>query len=234
MDLFSRGKTKGKKKTESPVVSQIYSHGPHSPKGSLSTEDYFFSNLKPEASSVRSSQSSSLPSIESDLVTGDGMTDADIEDCFERMLTRRGILDAMVRANMSSFPMDKKRIMVFQDIQSESGVMVQPKRSDKRNTEEEKGPGYYVKHLSDSSKGVNVKVVSHLAVGLRTMPLSWVRQFIDMGGLKVVTDLLVTVNQAKKKQVNGITLTVEEDLLRCFKALLNNRVSKKSLPLGPI
>jgi hypothetical protein len=30
---------------------------------------------------------------------------------------------------------------------------------------------------------------------------SWVRQFIDMDGLKVVTDLLATINKAKNRQV---------------------------------
>jgi hypothetical protein len=77
-----------------------------------------------------------------------------------------------------------------------------------------------VKKLSDTSKGINAKVISHLAVGLRTMPLryvmsispllyllsdkknySWVRQFIDMSGLQVVTDLLTTLNKTKNRQV---------------------------------
>lgn len=78
---------------------------------------------------------------------------------------------------MSSFPVDKKRIMVAQDIQSETNIVHPPssKRgggSDKK-VEEGKGPDYYVKKLSDTSKGINIKVISHLAVGLRTMPLRY-------------------------------------------------------------
>lgn len=78
---------------------------------------------------------------------------------------------------MSSFPMDKKRLMVGQDIQFENNVVTTPSRrggSDKKldhHQTEGKGPEYYVRKLSDMSKGVNIKVVSHLAVGLRTMPL---------------------------------------------------------------
>lgn len=76
---------------------------------------------------------------------------------------------------MSSFPVDKKRLMVAQDIQSESNNVPAPSRrginSDKKVEPESKGPEYYVRKLSDMSKGVNIKVVSHLAVGLRTMPL---------------------------------------------------------------
>lgn len=66
---------------------------------------------------------------------------------------------------MSSFTTEKKRIMVAQDIQSESIPTRRMDHSD--NT----SPEYYIRKLSDMSKGVNTKVVAHLAVGLRTMPL---------------------------------------------------------------
>lgn len=95
------------------------------------------------------------------------------------MQTRRGIHDSNARLKMSSFSVDKKRLMVAQDIQSESSNnMTSPSRrggnSDKKVEPESKGPEYYVKKLSDLSKGVNIKVVSHLAVGLRTMPLRYI------------------------------------------------------------
>lgn len=67
--------------------------------------------------------------------------------------------------------------MVGQDIQFDNNVVTTPSRrggSDKKmdhHQTESKGPEYYVKKLSDMSKGLNIKVVSHLAVGLRTMPL---------------------------------------------------------------
>lgn len=84
---------------------------------------------------------------------------------------------------MSSFSVDKKRLMVAQDIQAENNVVNSSGRkghaTDKKagdhhhhhHQTESKGPEYYVRKLSDMSKGVNTKVVSHLAVGLRTMPL---------------------------------------------------------------
>jgi hypothetical protein len=77
---------------------------------------------------------------------------------------------------MSSFSVEKKRLMVAQDIQSESSPTTSSSRrggNDKKTDyqSESKGPEYYVKKLADMSKGVNTKIVSHLAVGLRTMPL---------------------------------------------------------------
>ena len=80
---------------------------------------------------------------------------------------------------MSSFSVDKKRLMVAQDIQSENSNAPVPsigrRGVDKKvdHQSESKGPEYYVRKLSDLSVGVNIKVVSHLAVGLRTMPLRY-------------------------------------------------------------
>ncbi|KAI8068964.1 diaphanous GTPase-binding domain-containing protein [Thamnidium elegans] len=234
MDLFNRGKSKGKKKNEQIVTTSItppFTTTPHSPKSPVlhPADDYFASGRLVEGSSIRSSQSSSIPSTDGEFTNVDTMTEAEVEEFFEKMLTRRGIHNNNDRLKMSSFPMDKKRLMVGQDIQFDNNVVTTPSRrggSDKKmdhHQTENKGPEYYVKKLSDMSKGLNIKVVSHLAVGLRTMPLSWVRQFIDMEGLQVITGLLKAFNKNKHKQ--ELNLSVEADLLKCFKALLNNRVS---------
>ncbi|KAI8985839.1 diaphanous GTPase-binding domain-containing protein [Pilobolus umbonatus] len=224
MDIFNRGKSKGKKKHESPNI-QTSNHtmqyttpqSPISPHNRITTEDYFTLG---EGNSIRSSQSS-LPSTDSEHTNIDIMTENEIEDFFERMLSRRGIHDINARKKMSSFSIEKKRLMVAQDLQAETNRTV--RKSDKKvDQQEPKGPEYYVRKLSDTSKGINTKIVSHLAVGLRTMPLSWVRQFIDMSGLQVITELLTTMNKMKAKQ--EVNLSAEADLLKCFKALLNNRV----------
>ncbi|KAI8367155.1 diaphanous GTPase-binding domain-containing protein [Choanephora cucurbitarum] len=237
MDLFGRNKAKVKKRPviDPPMIetatttntTQMLQHSPISPHSM--TDDYITGvGRLLDTTSIRSSQSST-PSVDIESTNAEHMSEAEIEEFFERMLTRRGIHDATARAKMSSFPMEKKRLMVAQDIQSESNTSTtQTNRRgggmDKKSEHqtESKGPEYYVQKLSDMSRGVNTKIVSHLAVGLRTMPLSWVRQFIDMQGLLVITDLLEAFNKTKNKQ--ELSLSVEADLLKCFKALLNNRV----------
>ncbi|KAI7901517.1 diaphanous GTPase-binding domain-containing protein [Cokeromyces recurvatus] len=209
MDLFARNRSKVKKKIViDPPLSKTVSNNsttpqsPRSPHHVHPNDEYFTSVRLTEggSSSIRSSQSSSIPSTDSEYTNVDIMTDAEIEDSFERMLTRRGIHDSNARSKMSSFSMEKKRLMVSQDIQSESNLTSLPRRTDKKSDHfqsESKGPDYYVRKLSDMSKGVNTKIVSHLAVGLRTMPLSWVRQFIDMQGLQIITNLLKTLRKTK-------------------------------------
>jgi hypothetical protein len=74
---------------------------------------------------------------------------------------------------MASFPIEKKRMMVAQDIQFEANNTTHNRKGghDKKNEQESKGPEYYVRKLSDTSKGINAKTVAHLGVSLRTMPL---------------------------------------------------------------
>jgi hypothetical protein len=64
---------------------------------------------------------------------------------------------------MASFPMEKKRIMVTQEIQ-----YIDPFKQNKSKAEDTE---YYIRKLSDLSKGINTKVIAHLSVSLRTMPL---------------------------------------------------------------
>ncbi|KAI9032727.1 Formin, GTPase-binding domain-containing protein, partial [Phycomyces nitens] len=146
---------------------------------------------------------------------------------------RRGINDSNARNVMLAFPLEKKRLMVAQDIQAEAGPTPNASLSSRRGVsadrhkEQENSPEYYVKKLSEiGSKGYSSKVISHLAVGLRTMPLSWVRQFIEMSGLLIITDTLSALNRLKHKR--EIEVQTEGEILKCFKALLNNRVSTQS------
>ncbi|OAD76082.1 hypothetical protein PHYBLDRAFT_110012, partial [Phycomyces blakesleeanus NRRL 1555(-)] len=128
--------------------------------------------------------------------------------------------------------------MVAQDIQAEAGPTPNASLSTRRGVsadrhkEQENSPEYYVKKLSEiGSKGYSSKVISHLAVGLRTMPLSWVRQFIEMSGLLIITDTLSALNRLKHKR--EIEVQTEGEILKCFKALLNNRIGAKEAIKNP-
>ncbi|KAI8141312.1 Formin, GTPase-binding domain-containing protein [Fennellomyces sp. T-0311] len=161
----------------------------------------------------------------------DMLTDSQVEARFEKMLTRRGINDPNARAVMLDFPIEKKRLMVSQDIQAETGAMKSSTQTVSRrgvaaDTSEKKSPEFYVKKLSEPDmKGIHAKTLAHLSVSLRTMPLSWVRQFIDMRGMQIITAALGVINKSKHKR--EVDLQAEGEILRCFKALLNNTVKKK-------
>jgi cytokinesis protein len=77
---------------------------------------------------------------------------------------------------MTGFTMDKKRLMVTQDIQAEVGnatntpsTSTSSRRTADKNKEVENSPEYFVKKMSE--KVISGKMIAHLAVGLRTMPL---------------------------------------------------------------
>ncbi|KAI9315292.1 hypothetical protein BX666DRAFT_382517 [Dichotomocladium elegans] len=191
------------------VSGSLYSSSPPSPSAhpslhsstttsSTSIEDYFSGHGGGgEGSSSRSSQSttntysymSSTDSVNEMLLMGasnpdsltDALTDAEIEASFEKMLTRRGIHDPAARSKMGSFSIDKKRLMVVQDIQAEAGASLGSTPATSRrgvlsdkDASEKKGPEYYVKKLSEPDpKGIPPKILAHLGVSLRTMPLRY-------------------------------------------------------------
>jgi cytokinesis protein len=105
---------------------------------------------------------------------------------FEKMLTRRGIHDPSTRATMSAFSIDKKRLMLSQDMHAASSPTPTPvtapnslqptKRSrsipnDLKDVDRGSPEYYILKFREPDLKSVNPRLVAHLAVSLRTMPL---------------------------------------------------------------
>ncbi|KAI9259027.1 hypothetical protein BDA99DRAFT_484089 [Phascolomyces articulosus] len=182
------------------------------------------------AGSSRSSRANSVSAANSEEPTNkyNGYSERQVEDLFEKMLTRRGIHDSGSRSAMLSFPTDKKWLMVSQDMHAES-MLPAPSvsSSNKKNTNDvreldKSSPEFYIKQfLEPDMQGVTPRLVAHLAVSLRTMPLSWVRQFIEARGLQVITNVIGILNRRETKKEED--LQMEAEILKCFKSLINNR-----------
>ncbi|OBZ81412.1 Cytokinesis protein sepA, partial [Choanephora cucurbitarum] len=167
-----------------------------------------------------------------------GYSDAEVQEMFEKMLTRRGIHDAAARSVMLGFSTEKKWLMVSQDKQADSTGPTPSSTSSSiasntnhTNTKEhvntvnqadKNSPEFYIdKFLEPDMRGVTPRLVAHLAVSLRTMPLSWVRQFIELKGLQIITNIIGALNMRDEKQEADLQMEVE--ILKCFKSLINNR-----------
>lgn len=91
--------------------------------------------------------------------------------------SRRGIHDPNARSVMLGFPVEKKRLMVAQDIQAEASAKATAAAAASRkgssvDKDDRSGPEFYVKKLSEPDmKGIHAKTLAHLSVSLRTMPL---------------------------------------------------------------
>ncbi|KAI9476485.1 MAG: armadillo-type protein [Benjaminiella poitrasii] len=90
------------------------------------------------------------------------------------------------------------------------------------NSTDKNSPDFYIEKISESDmKGATPQLVAHLAVSLRTMPLSWVRKFIELKGLQIITSVLGAINIRDQK--TEADLQMEAEILKCFKSLINNR-----------
>lgn len=110
---------------------------------------------------------------------------------------------------MLGFSTEKKWLMVSQDKQVAAPV---PSSSSSTTnidsttalvpTNDKNSPDFYIeKFLEADMKGVTPRLIAHLAVSLRTMPLSWVRQFIESSGLQIITNVIGTLNIRDQKYV---------------------------------
>jgi cytokinesis protein len=108
---------------------------------------------------------------------------------------------------MLGFSTEKKWLMVSQDKQADltaptpstsSGSLTQDVST--LPATDKNSPDFYIdKFLEADMKGVTPRLIAHLAVSLRTMPLSWVRQFIESSGLQIITNVIGTLNIRDQK-----------------------------------
>ncbi|KAI7867438.1 hypothetical protein BDF14DRAFT_1968074 [Spinellus fusiger] len=206
-------------------------YNPNTYSNTFTIDDYL------QEDSDTTPRSNTFPIIDTDsAISYDGRTVKEVEDLFEKMLTRRGILDVNARAVMLSFPTDKKWLMVSQDKQAQVTqpipTVVTKKNGNEYREPDKSTPEFYIKQfIEPDMSGVTPRLVAHLAVSLRTMPLSWVRQFIESRGLQVITNVISILN--KREQKTEADLQMEAEILKCFKSLINNRWGAREVITSP-
>jgi hypothetical protein len=155
----------------------------------LDTHELLLPNLEQtnhtDSGSWRSSYSSNTFSNHSS-ADSELTSEREVDSLFEKMLTRRGIHDPSTRATMSAFSIEKKRLLLSQDMHVTAAPAPLPvatpnnHQPSKRNRSipndvkdvERGSPEYYISKFKEPDlKSINLRMIAHLGVSLRTMPL---------------------------------------------------------------
>ena len=166
--------------------------------------------------------------------------DEEIERLFIELMHKRGWqnLPEQARRQMLAYAPAKKWTLVHQDKLTEwQGE--QKRRQQARQTgvvdgtvsrpDMEGSPEWYVRRIVEDT--ITSKQLQSLSVSLRTQPISWVKTFIEAQGQIALTNVLMKIN---RRQATGPTpansaassdkdLDREYDIVKCLKALMNNK-----------
>ncbi|KEQ65037.1 FH2-domain-containing protein [Aureobasidium melanogenum CBS 110374] len=163
-----------------------------------------------------------------------------IEKEFLELMHKRGwkSLPEQARRQMEAYPINKKWTLVHQDRLAEwQGE--QKRRMHARTTinadsslgilgraDEEGSPEWYVRKVLDNS--ISAKQLQSLAVSLRTQPIGWVKAFVEAQGQVALANVLGKYNRKQttgptNPTVNDKDLDREYDIVKCLKALMNNK-----------
>lgn len=170
--------------------------------------------------------------------------DRQIEQEFMTLMQKRGwnSLPEQARRQMEAYPISKKWTLVHQDRLAEwQGE--QRRRQNARQTQfsvdgagilgradEEGSPEWYVRKVLDNS--ITAKQLQSLSVSLRTQPIGWVKAFVEAQGQIALTNVL---NKINRRQGQGPSAPIgsqssqdkdldrEYDIVKCLKALMNNK-----------
>ncbi|KAG9810169.1 FH2-domain-containing protein, partial [Aureobasidium melanogenum] len=163
-----------------------------------------------------------------------------IEKEFLELMHKRGwkSLPEQARRQMEAYPINKKWTLVHQDRLAE-WQSEQKRRMHARTTinadsslgilgraDEEGSPEWYVRKVLDNS--ISAKQLQSLAVSLRTQPIGWVKAFVEAQGQVALANVLGKYNRKQttgptNPTVNDKDLDREYDIVKCLKALMNNK-----------
>ncbi|XXH00580.1 hypothetical protein Hte_006928 [Hypoxylon texense] len=179
--------------------------------------------------------------------SGDGLSlvrpddDRVTEQMFYELMKKRGWhnLPEQAKRQMQAYPASKKWTLIHQDRLTE--LQGEQKRRQTARTgqysdfnvvtssDEEGSPEWYVRKVMDNS--LDLKGLGSLEVNLRTQQIGWVRRFIDCQGQVALTNVLLKINRKSAvgpaapsdAKTSDKNLDKEYDILKCLKALLNNK-----------
>ncbi len=163
-----------------------------------------------------------------------------VEQMFLALMQKRGWLNLpeQARRQMIAYPATKKWTLIYQDRlsewQGEQRRRLTARPGQYQNfdvttySDEEGSPEWYVRKIMENS--LDAKNLASLEVNLRTQQIGWVKRFIECQGQVALTNVLLKLSRkaargpaAPDAPRGDRDLDREYDLIKCLKALMNNK-----------
>ncbi|KAF4963542.1 hypothetical protein FSARC_8479 [Fusarium sarcochroum] len=163
-----------------------------------------------------------------------------VEQMFLQLMQKRGWhnLPEQARRQMVAYPAQKKWTLLYQDRLTEWQGEQKRRQTARPNqytatpdittySDEEGTPEWYVRRVMEDR--LDTKGMGSLEVNLRTQQIGWVKRFVECQGQVALMTLLLKINrktaQGPAQDNNRIdkNLDREYDIIKCVKALMNNK-----------
>lgn len=148
---------------------------------------------------------------------------AEIEHLFTEMMSARDLFRQMPddsRRQLMAKPLSVKWQMIYADAMTVWKDQSSRKLGEAQGSGSKGSPDWYVKRIVDQT--LKPAQYTALNVCLRTLQVSWVREFVENQGHIALTTALGQINQRTSKRQDDITK--EHEILKCLKVVLNNQV----------
>lgn len=163
-----------------------------------------------------------------------------VHEMFLQLMQKRGWhnLPEQARRQMVAYPPQKKWTLLHQDRLTEWQGEQKRRQTARPNqyaapdittySDEEGTPEYYVRRVMEDR--LDAKGMGSLEVNLRTQQIGWVKRFVECQGQVALMTLLLKINRKSaagpavpENQGSEKTLDREYDIIKCVKALMNNK-----------
>ncbi|KAF5021500.1 hypothetical protein F66182_6443, partial [Fusarium sp. NRRL 66182] len=163
-----------------------------------------------------------------------------VEQMFLQLMQKRGWhnLPEQARRQMMAYPAQKKWTLLYQDRLTEWQGEQRRRQTARPSqytatpdittySDEEGAPEWYVRRVMEDR--LDTKGMGSLEVNLRTQQIGWVKRFVECQGQVALMTLLLKINRktaqgpAQDNTRIDKNLDREYDIIKCVKALMNNK-----------
>ncbi|KAK9685317.1 hypothetical protein K7432_015538, partial [Basidiobolus ranarum] len=152
--------------------------------------------------------------------------DEEVPRLFEDLLNEMG-LDDSKKTPLRVLPLQHKKSMLRaqKDLKAQDVKHLRSGRFDSM-------PEFYIRKLTDVDiRYLSVRDLSSLRVSLTTQSLTWVNQFIQLKGLRYLSNILVKFSSTYQR--SNSDNQIEHEVVRCLKALFNTKSGIKDALIQP-
>ncbi|PVV01490.1 hypothetical protein BB560_004089 [Smittium megazygosporum] len=192
---------------------------PMAPPGSIRAFFNTVASNRNSSATVKSSDSStSLKSFHSaPIEEGNQSSSASVVDFTNSDRIDFELEQMMHDMNLKEEQRDKMRNMTT----DKKILLIQSKSQYSEFKGDKAKPGAFCRILKYSEPNtIDNKSLVHLRVCLTTQPILWVQEFVERGGLEILTEILAKISTPPKR-LNAFADTTELEIIRCMKVIMN-------------
>ncbi|EFA84011.1 actin binding protein [Heterostelium album PN500] len=163
----------------------------------------------------------------------DGSSTANLDQEFEKLLEKLGIVDPQKRKEMLALPEASKRVLIDQN-KTDIYKTVKLKSSSADHHSVQSFADVKSVITSINTRSITIDVIKTLRVHLNTAPVDWIQSFLNLDGIQPLLTILQKIEKKRSKKAKRKDLSILQwECIRCIAAIMKIKIGMEYIASYP-